>query len=542
MSAATFPATQPQPREGAQPPLWPHQQEAVAVALQTRGIILEIPMGGGKSRTALELVRQTDATRVLVLCPRGVIDVWPDEIIKYDPAITVWAGQVTGKRGPLKNATASAKATALLDHVAVTDLVGTRFAAIVNFEAAIQPKLTSALLNVQWDLVVIDECHRIKAPGGAQSRTVAKIAGTVRDRGGRVLGLTGTLMPHGPLDVYAQGRAVNPAVFGTSNAVFRARYAGRKMLRRLSAGDPVFAEGPNHEALHLLTRQRASNRRVIRAAVAGEPLYAVGPRGEALYDGIADTMLDEFTRQLERLVFSVSPQTLDELLGLEPPVHTFRTVDLDAETSRVYTDLEEHLITELANRDDTVTAANAMVVQLRLAQVANGFATTTSGDARRILRDQAPEKTRLLIDVLHDIPAQEPVVVFCRFHHDLDQARVAADMTGRRYGELSGRDREGMSGSRMRGDIDLLAVQIQAGGLGIDLTRSRHGIYFSLGFSLGDYDQSRARLRRPGQAHRVVYTHLLAKDTVDEAIYRALRQRKRTIDAVLNLLRARSAA
>ena len=111
-----------------------------------------------------------------------------------------------------------------------------------------------------------------------------------------------------------------------------------------------------------------------------------------------------------------------------------------------------------------------------------------------------------------------------------------------RYGELSGRSRDGMTDhATMSEHIDVLGVQLKAGGVGVDLTRASHAIYFSLDFSLGDYQQSRKRVHRPGQHKRVVYTHLLAAGTVDEAIYGALSRRETVVNAVLADL-ARSAA
>jgi len=79
-------------------------------------------------------------------------------------------------------------------------------------------------------------------------------------------------------------------------------------------------------------------------------------------------------------------------------------------------------------------------------------------------------------------------------------------------------------------------VQIQSGGVGIDCTRAAYAFYYSLGFSLGDYDQSLARLRRPGQTRCVRYYHLVATGTVDEQVYAALRDRRTVIDAVMNKL------
>lgn len=76
-------------------------------------------------------------------------------------------------------------------------------------------------------------------------------------------------------------------------------------------------------------------------------------------------------------------------------------------------------------------------------------------------------------------------------------------------------------------------MQIQSGGAGVDFTRSRYCIYYSLGFSLGDYDQSLARIHRPGQQREVTYYHLIAKDTVDEQVYAALDARRDVVTSIM---------
>jgi SNF2 family DNA or RNA helicase len=82
-------------------------------------------------------------------------------------------------------------------------------------------------------------------------------------------------------------------------------------------------------------------------------------------------------------------------------------------------------------------------------------------------------------------------------------------------------------------------VQIQSGGVGIDCSRAAYAFYYSLGFSLGDYEQSLARLRRPGQTRCVRYYHLVCEGTVDAQVYAALRERRNVIEAVLRKLTPR---
>ena len=126
--------------------------------------------------------------------------------------------------------------------------------------------------------------------------------------------------------------------------------------------------------------------------------------------------------------------------------------------------------------------------------------------------------------------------MFCKFTSDLDAVKQLAKDTGRRYGEISGRRKDLTDTGDMPDGVKLMAVQIQAGGCGIDLTLARFVIYYSIGFSLGDYEQSLARVHRPTQSRSVTYWHLSCSGTVDDAVYRALRNRKDLVTSVMEEL------
>ena len=67
----------------------------------------------------------------------------------------------------------------------------------------------------------------------------------------------------------------------------------------------------------------------------------------------------------------------------------------------------------------------------------------------------------------------------------------------------------------------------------IDLTRARVAIYYSLGLSLGDHLQSQARLHRPGQTRTVSYYYLLAENTIDGKVFKALQAKQDVIESLL---------
>jgi len=483
--------------------LWPHQRTAFDFAAPLRSSLLAIGMGGGKSRIAIELAEHHDAQRILVLCPKSVVGVWPDQLAQHAlREWETWSGQVRGARGALKNPSVARRAVALLDASTRAGILHRPLCAVVNYEAAWQGDMGQVLHNTDWDLIVLDESHRIKAPGGKASRYIARLAQRTRRHGGRILALTGTPMPHSPLDLYGQLRALDPDVLGTSYAAFQHHYGKPKLLA---------------------------------FTARGRPIYATTPGGHPIYDGVRPEKLAELTERVSPLLHQVSQAQLDEDLGLPEQIDAYRTTQLDPGSRKVYDALEHDLVAKIG--DGVVTAANAMVLVLRLAQATSGYAVDAETGAPRALTDGIPEKARLLSDLLSDLPQAEPVVVFARFHHDLDAIRGVAEAAGRRYGELSGRRRDGLTErSTMNEKTDVLGCQLKSGGVGIDLTRARHATYYSLDFALGDYAQSRKRLHRPGQHRPVLYTHLLAEDTIDTVVLGALRRRQDVVTAVMDRL------
>ena len=434
-------------------PAWAHQTEALEFIADKLGAMLAMDMGTGKSRVIVDLIARKGYAKVLILAPLSVVQgVWPGEFAKHAPGllhVLPLVGQSTKKRQEL-----AAKA---LD-------AGRPTAVVMNYDAIWRKPFGDWAMKQDWDLLVMDESHRIKAPGGVASRYCSRLSDRVRHR----VALTGTPMSHSPLDIYAQYRALDKKIYGTSFARFRARYAVMGGFNRMQ----------------VVGYQRESELRNL--------FYSRAYRVES-----AD-VLD-------------LPSTLSVNLMCE----------LGREGQRLYSAMADEFIADLAG--GRITASNALSRLLRLQQITSGYGRLEDGTDVEI--DTA--KAKVLEDILTDI-GKEPVVVFTRFIHDLDVVHRTAAKVGIPSYEVSGRRKdlsEWTSG--------VLAVQIQAGGLGLDLTMARYAVYYSLGFSLGDYSQSMARLHRPGQTHPVEYIHILASGTVDETVMDALARREAVIDHIL---------
>jgi SNF2 family DNA or RNA helicase len=371
----------------------------------------------------------------------------------------------------------------LEEFTAVCNSDAERVMIVLNYEACHRAPLKKWLKKQQWDYFIMDESHRAKSPIGITSKSCRDIGTAARRR----LALTGTPFPQTPLDIFGQYRALDSTIFGVSWTAFKKKYG--RWGGQLEAKDKIFLG------------MRKENEEELNGR-----FYSIAFRVEA-----------------------------DEVLDLPEPVPDMqRFCHIIGDQAKVYKAVEDDFHAWLDDGAE-VTVANAMVKVGKLQQITGGG--VKDDDAK--LNIVGTAKQELLADTFADIGADEKVVVFAKHHHDLDViAKVTAEL-GRPYGEVSGRDNCLVEAHLPEIPSMVCGVQIQAGGVGIDLSASMYGIYYSVGHSLSDYLQSRRRILRPGQTRRVRFIHLIASGTVDVDVYEALDKRLEVVDHVLNVRRSR---
>jgi SNF2 family DNA or RNA helicase len=241
--------------------------------------------------------------------------------------------------------------------------------------------------------------------------------------------------------------------------------------------------------------------------------------------------------RLEAKIHSIAHRVrVADVLDLPESVDVVVEVELEKDAMRIYREIQADFIAGLSSSSSSssspvvVTAANAMVVALRLAQVTGGTLRDDAG-AEHVV---SVAKRDALADYL-DGMGGEPVVVFGRFRADLDAIHQAAAAAGLSSSELSGRRSE--LAAWQAGDTVVLVAQVAAGSVGIDLTRARVAVWYSLSYNLAEYVQARARVLRPGQTRAVVFAHVIAKSTIDGAVYRALEARSAVVAAIVDHVR-----
>lgn len=446
-------------------------------------------MGSGKTRVTIDLITALGLKRVLVFCPKSVVAVWARQAKIFAPGLQV----CELAEGTMDERRIRAEEFLRTDPTRPKLFVTNYQAAQGAFPPKLAPPKTPEEAEAQarrrpanllaqwflwrsappgWDLIVLDEIHMIKAPTGVTSRFMHKLA----VRTPRRLGLTGTALPHSPLDAFGEYRFLDESIFGRFVTKFKSRYCEMDEY--------------------------------VRGRVKGWKNQ------------------EEFSTKLGWIMFQVRTE---DVIRLPLAVDMERFISL-GESRKNYVEMEQEFVTWINRPDgavDEITAANVLVKLLRLQEI-------TGGAIDKEVRWS--EKRNALLESLEELPPGEPVVVFGRFHTDLDQIHRAASDLGRKSLELSGRLNQ--LSEWQNGDAPVLACQIQSGSLGVDMTRARYAVYYSLTFSMAEYEQSRARLRRPGQTGAsVIYVHLICRGSIDEKIYAAQRARKDLVEWFLERAR-----
>ena len=187
--------------------LYPYQEAAVARIERERKVLLNFEMGLGKTPTAISAAKRTGSTRILIVCPAIVRQVWFEELERWWPEC------------PTRYLASSTKKMRAVpfeeDHILITSY-------------ALLHQLPE---QVNYDAIIFDESHYLKGshnkPATRQPRRLVAARRVVRTNKDRqsalLLMLTGTPIDNEPLDVWAQADLLKKGQFG-SKFGFKKRY------------------------------------------------------------------------------------------------------------------------------------------------------------------------------------------------------------------------------------------------------------------------------------------------------------------------------
>ena len=163
---------------------------------------------------------------------------------------------------------------------------------------------------------------------------------------------------------------------------------------------------------------------------------------------------------------------------------------------------------------------------LRLSQLTGGF---LGNDENAAVQQISSAKLSAMEDILDSAVAEgQKLVIIARFLPEIRAICKELDGRGLRYACITGevQDRAAQVAQFQNDpDVPVFVGQIATAGLGLTLTAASTMVFYSLDYSMSNYEQAKARIHRVGQRNPCTYIHLIAKGTVDEKVLTALRNK-----------------
>ena len=329
-----------------------------------------------------------------------------------------------------------------------------------------------------WDACIIDEVSSFKNSSSKRFKAFMK----VRPNFKRVIALTGTPSSNGLEDLYAE---------------FKLLDYGERLGRFLGQFRNAF----------------------FRPAVMNGPVvykYAPLPGAEEeIYKRISD--------------ITISMDSMD-YLDMPELIESNYNVTLSDEELDRYKELKKELVLTLPEGD--VTASNAAALAGKLTQLANGAIYSDDGEIISI-----HDAKLCALEDIYESSQGHPFLLAYWFRHDLVRIKERLDKLGAKY-QIINTDQSIKDWNA--GKIEVGLIHPASCGHGINLQKGgSHIVFFGQTWSLELYQQTVARLWRQGQKSKtVVVQHILAKDTVDERILKALSEKDVTQSALIEAVKA----
>jgi len=459
-----------------------HQLEALKRSWNKKEFAYFMEMGTGKSKVLVDnialLYDRGAINAAVIVAPKGVYKNWSErEIPTHMPEhvlrrIGVW--------NPAPNKKDKLQLTKLFD---VTDDLKIL---VINVEAFSTKKgvaFVEKFLLTHNAMMAVDESTTIKNPKAQRTKNLVKLA--LQSKYRRIL--TGFPVTQSPLDLFSQSEFLCSELLGYSS----------------------FYTFQNHYAKVI---NRSMGQRTFRQVVGYQNL-------------------EELSGKVNQFSYRVLKK---DCLDLPDKVYQKREVELTPEQKKIYTQIKDYAIAELES-NEIVSVSSVLTQILRLHQVTCGFVKHDEGEEIEIKNNRLEE----LLKVLEEV--QGKTIIWANYQYDIKRILrtlhdiVGVDAVATYYGGTPEEDRQGIIDRFQDPDSSLqyLISNTQTGGYGITLHQASNVVYYSNNYDLEKRLQSEDRAHRIGQVNKVTYIDLISKDTVDEKIVKALRNKLNLAQEVL---------
>lgn len=230
---------------------------------------------------------------------------------------------------------------------------------------------------------------------------------------------------------------------------------------------------------------------------------------------------DQIYKRIEDITISMKScdyLKLPECVINEVPVF------MSEKEQEVYDSFRDDMVANI--KDKEIDAVNAAVLSGKPLQMANGAVYDDEKNSL-LIHDRKLDALEDLIEGANG----KPVLVAYWYQHDAERIKSRFDVreikTSKDIADWN------------NGDIPVAIIHPASAGHGLNLqTGGSTLIWFGLTWSLELYQQTNARLHRQGQTDTVIIHHIIAKGTIDENVMKALRQKEKTQNALIDAVKA----
>ena len=330
-------------------------------------------------------------------------------------------------------------------------------------------------LAQRFDNLIIDESSMLKSPKSQITKLLCRYAKDAPF----VYPMSGTPMPNSPLEIFHQIYVVDQNLLGNNYYSFRAAYG-----------------------------------------------YQTGYGGYQWR--VTPAKRDQLMNRINsRAIFIAKEDCLD----LPPQTFSTRKVFMSPAQREAYTRMVRDKILPLVN-GRVALASNALAEIMKLRQITSGWAY----DEHHQAYEFTDTKARVLDEVLDEIGPHQ-VLIWVQFLHDAKTLSDRLPNSTTAIGGLTPRELKARLDRFKAGEVRYLIAHPKTVAHGQTLVNCNYCIYYSLGYSLEEYQQSQDRIHRWGQDKNCFYISLLCEDSIDETIYKALRRKENMSNAAMAYLR-----